>query len=632
MTSTYISGPHPAVALAKGLYAGVKSRKGLHTPLPLTIYNDTEYVNAGFIDGFAIDILERLDADNLLLRIVHRGSLILSLFVLMQNGSIFHYSDHDVISSEPETCTTDIDIPALILHDKNARMLFFKISLGANELNKQGNSELIDWCFHGTIECPRNSEDPPLLISRSFGESIKLIRQYCRHFEHYAKLIDQYSDLILVDLPTLIVYESDLFAYEQSNKYIVQFSKIQPLIAKKIRLESNTYNLGGGGNMCLSVYNEIVQPANKPLFGMVDSDTIVPFKTLYLSSLLMSSLSNSCDHKSEVFTPTILHLKFPTTILESGCLFGRGNWNVISESPCEPCILPLEDKNDISNKEVQARVANSGRATDYPPFIFSLFKISNAKSIDSCLPSPFFLRGDDIELGIHLQDQGIPCKVLGSLVVFQDPKHSLWHELMAILHSVAIILAYVKKRNHIGTIENLSKYFMARINSHASIHDLQGLKLYTTVLERLVALGGISSEQRLDFFYDPTYYLDMRKLNANFTESNYSLLKALPSNLPTNSYLELPYLYFSTLSDSNQLPDKIGLLNNMSKTAAIICPRNVSEVTLKSILRKSFSVLNNFQENSISISNACQALMDRSLIKSHFLCKYSLNNRSERKK
>ena len=41
--------------------------------------------------------------------------------------------------------------------------------------------------------------------------------------------------------------------------------------------------------MCLSVYNEIVQPANKPLFGMVDSDTIVPFKTLYLSSLLMSS-------------------------------------------------------------------------------------------------------------------------------------------------------------------------------------------------------------------------------------------------------------------------------------------------------------------------------------------------------
>ena len=43
--------------------------------------------------------------------------------------------------------------------------------------------------------------------------------------------------------------------------------------------------------------------------------------------------------------------------------------------------------------------------------------------------SHFFLRGDDIEMGMHLQENNIPCQVNGWLVVFQEPKHSLWHEL-----------------------------------------------------------------------------------------------------------------------------------------------------------------------------------------------------------
>ena len=190
--------------------------------------------------------------------------------------------------------------------------------------------------------------------------------------------------------------------------------------------------------MCLAVYEEYVAKSNRNQFIMIDSDTIVPFRTLYFS--VATAATQATQQQTMSTVPTILYAKKSNTILESGALFGRGNWGIASANVSQPCIAPLFHNQQISNTDTQSSVSEQSY-TDYPPFIYS---ISNAKSNDEkihFLPIPFFLRGDDIEMGMHLQENNIPCQVNGWLVVFQEPKHSLWHEFMAILHGTCLILA-----------------------------------------------------------------------------------------------------------------------------------------------------------------------------------------------
>ena len=381
--------------------------------------------------------------------------------------------------------------------------------------------------------------------------------------------------------------------------------------------------------MSVAVQEEVIQKNNCDQFIMVDSDTIIPFRTLYFS---ITTAAYQASQKISVATaPTILYAKTPNIILESGCLFGRGNWAIASANPAQPCIAPFFHNRVISDKDTQSAICVEGH-TDYPPFIYSLYTAANSEDKINFLPTPFFLRGDDIEMGLQLPDKNIPCQLNGWLVVFQEPKHSLWHEFMAILHATCLILAKANQErsgNYDDNLQGLREYFTARINCHSQAKDLAGLNVYNAILHRLIRLLNWSDEEAFTNFHDPDFYLDMRNLNAGYTKANFKTIQTLKENGGFNPKFvaDIPFLYFETeLKNHKELhntkPNKIAFINPSNKTAQIIDTQEVDRSSLQELRSKMLDHLEYVIENREALIKKCQIICDRDRTQKSYLRKF----------
>jgi hypothetical protein len=614
----YLHGSQRPDFIAKGLYAGLKSRNGLATALPLEIKPGEEYVNAGFLDGLPASIIRDLEPAKVHLQVNHIGPILVSIYVLLKTGEIFHCSDHELGGDGQKE--SKVSLPSTALGDSNAQLIYFRIQA----INS--TATLQEWFF--TTPDTSILEDIPklVLISRSLGESPDLVKRYVRLCDEYLELQKRHTSLRLLPIPHLKIYESDHQAFNDS------LNLLGTPKTKHITLIANPYNLGGGGNMCLAVYQEVVCKQEVNLFGMIDSDTILPFRTFYLATLIGSRLASS--PRSRVKVPIVLYSSKPGQILEYGSLFGRGNWGIVSQVPTQPCISTLHHRQHLNKSLVQATVAGSNH-TDYPPFIFSLFSAKSKQQVLShFLPTPFFLRGDDIEMGQNLCGANIPCEVDGSLVVFQEPKHSLWHEFMAILHGTCLVLSAASSRNQ-NKFPELEKYFLARAKCHARIRDVQGLNAYERVLDRLTELKEWPKDELVSRFHDPSYYLTQRDLNTFFSSANMLMVEAISQNkitVPSEQFIQLPFIYcepsyFNLVKPDAPLPQRIALVNSTQKTAAIIEPYTISKFVIQEIHdRIADKTRELFSKDAIDIAARCMAVTNREQIVSQYLSKYPLSN------
>ena len=614
LMNLFLSSPHPPTVLARGLYAGLKSRGGLPTPLPVLIGKET-YVNAGFIDGLSPRLLQNLGLIQVKLRIIFYGAISLQWYYLDRDGSIRHYLDTSLASETTSTTVEhNIAIPSILLNDDNVSRIYFRVCHDYDS-SAASSSTLVDWCFYAEASAIPTHQ-PLLMVSRSLGEALHLVNQHYSALSHLKQLREQFSDLHFLPFPCLHLYESDTDSYHVAQAQLRAYQKHDPEISNHLVLKQNPYNLGGGGNMCLAIKRAIVDKEYRDNYVILDSDTCIPFKTLY-STALINAFEYGKPKDPTLISPIVAYRKRPTQVLEAGALFGRGIWNIASSQPLQPGISPLFHRADLTDKCVQARLSKV-QSSDYPLFIYSLICTSDSSDLKDYLPAPFFLRGDDIEYGIHHRYRKAATSVYSELLVFQDPKHSLWHEAMAILHATVILIAYNHISNNCLLGDNLSKYFEARLSSHASIRDLKGISVYQHVLSRLLSLLDVPSENLLVHFYNPDYYRELRQLNADHTEMNYKLAQSLPKPDEKHSYAILPFLYFPQYSDSERLPESIFLMNHMTETAVVYQPSLVRQSDLQNACLKYRYSLSRVLADLEALQKSCRTLLDRDLIMSLF--------------
>ena len=614
----FLSSAHPPAVLARGLHAGLKSRGGQPTPLPVRLKGDF-YVNAGFIDGLSAPLIRALGLADIHLRILARGSIAVEWYYLDRLGSIHHFMDvQGTTDSNPETpVTQDLPLPSVLLNEDNIALVFFRVRHDESSSVSTTDAELIDWCFYAdSITVNICSAKPLLLLSRSLGESGRLIEQHLAHQLHYAELQQLHPDLQFIPMPWLHVYESDFSTYQRSSRRLDTFAANYPDLPAAIVLHHNRFNLGGGGNMCLAVKETVADLGRKGDFVMLDSDTLVPFKTLY-STALISAIGTEEEAPPAVFTPIIAFRKQPTSVLEAGALFGRGAWQLAEPRPLQPCIYPLHHRADLSDKHAQARLSQA-QESEYPPFIYSLYRLPIEDNPTAFLPAPFFLRGDDVEYGLRLSSLGISTTVLGSLLVFQDPKHSPWHEIMAIMHATVILLAYTPSQDLDQLTDNLSDFFYARLQAHASIRDLNGISIYQETLSRLLSLLSLPEDKLFAHFYNPEYYLKIRCVNDSYSRLNYSMAQKIGEVMPPHSYRELPFLYFTPLPEDQPQPESVLLMNHLAETAAVHHPGQVAFSELQAVRQKYKLSIGSFLADLPSLKECCQILLDRSRIYEHY--------------
>lgn len=611
--SVFLSAPEPSQVLAPGLYAGLKSRKGYPTPLPVRLVDDY-YVNAGFIDGLSSSLIKGLKLDEVRLRIVINGRASLEWYYLTRSGFIRKLSEVTIPcnSNEEDIRHEDICIPRVLLTDPNIALIFFRISSPAAS-QSPGGCTLINWCFYSQQERPDLISQKPLyFISRSLGDSINVIEQHLGHLLHMQELQSQFPDLGFPPMAKLHIYESDEEAYHACIKRLIEFRQEHSDLQDTVVIFKNPHNLGGGGNMCLALKELLFSRHHKDEFVMIDSDTLIPFKTFY-STILIGAHCRLEQHTSHIITPIISYRRSPNKILEAGAVFGRADWGLAEERPVQPCIMPFHNSADLSDKKI-AGCMFQNLSSDYPPFIYSLYSPSRSSNAKTLLPAPFFLRGDDVEYGIHFQSQGGHIEVSGSLLVFQDPKHSLWHELLAVLHSCVIILGNTKAEHQDHLAHHFSLFFQGRMRAHASIHDMHGMSVYHEVIKRILSLLDVTIDRLLDHFYSPNYYLELKSINKRFTCINYSLADSIASKLNSSQCQDMPFLYFPAYSQDSRLPETIILMNHLMKTAAVHNPLRISILDIQVACQKYKRDLSLLIDSFDELHKRCLLLLDRELI------------------
>ena len=608
----FLSGPESPLFIEKGLYSGYKNRNGLACDLPANLETNEEYTSTGFLDALPHEFIKQIAVREVQLNIECSGKALLSFYILLENEKIYHCKDFTLTEGN-----NSINLPKALLNEPNGRLIFFKIKA------TNGSITIFNWAYIA-LDPPENllKTKELTILSRTLGDSLQLINQFIDLHDKYERSKSHFPETSFLPFPKLIIYESDTKSYIEAKSFI-QGKKIN-----FISLKHNKANLGGGGNMCLTVYEEYITRATRNQFIMLDSDTLIPFRTLYFSVALAAIYATKQTSISTV--PTILYSKNPDTILESGALFGRGNWGIAASNASQPCIAPLYNGKKISDKETQAAIIKT-RYTDYPPFIYSIFSAKNNEDKIHFLPVPFFLRGDDIEMGINMRQHNIECQVNGFLVVFQEPKHSLWHEFMAILHGSCLIFASHDSNKSDQNLDGLRDYFLTRINCHSLGLDVAGLNTYNSILERIIALLEWSDEEATNEFHNPDYYLKMRSLNSTFTQSNYRMVQALEQNggIDSSKIAKVPFLYYEVqmrtyLEKTLGFPEQIILMNNSNQTANVIETSKTNSSQIQTIKSEITGKLGIIFANSKIISRKCRLICERNHIISDYLSQYSI--------
>jgi GT2 family glycosyltransferase len=262
-------------------------------------------------------------------------------------------------------------------------------------------------------------------------------------------------------------------------------------------------NLGGGGNASLVI---------KLLLDDVAADGRRVDEVVLMDDDLTISMESLARHyafcryrsKPALSSLPVLAKSEPMLVWEDGGYWGRmqpaNGVDLGSKRTLFPTLIKHRHQIDGPNSLDAFCPLNT---PEYSTFIFLAMPRETLEKLG--YPAAFFLRGDDIELSLRAAAAGIPMFTNPNLAAWHEPGHSLPQEYMAILHGIIINLGYSTQGP-----EYYERFFEQRLAEHLSVNDLEGVRIYLTILEDLTAED--SPVLTLDF---QAHYLDRLKRLAS---------------------------------------------------------------------------------------------------------------------
>lgn len=322
-------------------------------------------------------------------------------------------------------------------------------------------------------------------------------------------------------------------------------------------------NLGGGGNAAINLlkaeeYNK--DKTQKIDYVILDDDVQATSDTLYRTFAY-----NQLKKPDTTFGAPIFMASEPNRCWEMGGVWGREfktskiKFNSIS---------PQLNLHGLKfGKYANLIEISKPQKVSYTTFNLFSFSEENLKKIG--YPGAFFLRGDDIDYSLRMGRKGA-LEINPNLLVWQEPAHSYWQEYMAYMHGIILNIVH----GYWDGIDALNA-LCERINDHAKINDLNGIILYSYILEDLFI------ETKIFEKGFEKIYLHRRKIfseiEKDFIELGY---------LDESSLQVINFVHPNTNLDKNK--QNIGLYWNTKKSFFIYEPDDKARIEEKMDLLNSF--------------------------------------------
>jgi hypothetical protein len=262
-------------------------------------------------------------------------------------------------------------------------------------------------------------------------------------------------------------------------------------------------NLGGGGNASLVIKLLLDDVAAE---GRKVDEVVLMDDDLTISMESLARHYAFCRYRSKpaLSSLPVLAKSEPVLVWEDGGYWGRMQPATGVELGSKRSLFPtlIKHRHPIDGPHSLDAFCHLN-TPEYSTFIFLAMPRETLEKLG--YPAAFFLRGDDIELSLRAAAAGIPMFTNPNLAAWHEPGHSLPQEYMAILHGIIINLGYSTQGP-----EYYERFFEQRLAEHLSVNDLEGVRIYLTILEDLTAED--SPVLTLDF---QAHYLDRLKRLAS---------------------------------------------------------------------------------------------------------------------
>ena len=323
----------------------------------------------------------------------------------------------------------------------------------------------VSWC----ASAPKTVEGKMLVAMRTFGRTADIIN-LLENFATHAETNEHYDQMLKNTF--FFVLDTTNGVDETSYEQLSQYDNLNYQVVRGA-------NLGGGGNMSqlMRLVNEAsvdsgVEPQE---FLLLDDDLSISLEALYrhwAATLFRTDTT--------IFTLPVFMKTEPRRMWEDGAFWGRF----------------IDSKHGSDRTHVAPRLLRHGLVfnmfdnldslaePNYPEYCTFIFFSLPWKLFQSIgYPLAIFLRGDDIEYSLRSYAMtGSKIMSNPNLLAWHEPAHSYAQEYMSICHGVIINMCYEQEKPNA-----LVEFFLNQALRHASIRDINALKLYVEILRDLMS-------------------------------------------------------------------------------------------------------------------------------------------------
>lgn len=240
-------------------------------------------------------------------------------------------------------------------------------------------------------------------------------------------------------------------------------------------------NYGGGGNASLMI--AILQKAHQ-LCPEVDIDEVMLWDddAVIEPQMFIRHDGFTAFRKQEVAHTGIVFAKTsPRRIQEYGAIWGSffdmktGQLGVMSEQQRQPYPYLVRFNRDIT-QDWDRKYIGSPQDVEFGTFIYISIPYKILQKSQGSIP--FFLRNDDVELGLRLKEAGAIMAVNQNIFAWHEATHNIIGEFYASLHGMIVNSTYCELEKS-WLIKNL----MARVTGASSVGNTALLEAYKNAIQ-----------------------------------------------------------------------------------------------------------------------------------------------------
>lgn len=289
-------------------------------------------------------------------------------------------------------------------------------------------------------------------------------------------------------------------------------------------------NYGGGGNASLLIAllqkaHQLCPDVSIDEVMLWDDDAVLEPQIFIRHDGFTAFRKEDVAHTGIVFSKTS-----PRRIQEYGGIWGAffdldtGQLVATNEKQRQPYPYLVRNNRDIT-KEWDRKYIGSQQEIEFGTFIYISIPYASLKKTDGSIP--FFLRNDDVELGLRLKAAGATISVNQNMFAWHEATHNIIGEFYATLHGMIVNSTYCDL-DKAWLIKNL----MVRVTGASSVGNTALLEAYKFAIQ--LFLEGPAWMHQADVF-----------------EKYLAVSKAIGDRL--KSYYQIPYEVIDTLKKQNKL-------------------------------------------------------------------------------